>query len=591
LRCLRFEIGNPFFCEFIMSKHLIHRRVIQRIAHVFVALAASTALLPSLVQAEAPTVLSGGFDFMCALTKTEGTVKCWGVTGASGTGPNTTTSNAVREVIVVSNVVSLASGSGHNCALRSDGAVFCWGDNLYWQVGDPNNGSVRTVRTPQPVVGLPGVMVGVYSGPTANHTCAITAATTVVCWGITMNGSGRSSPVPKDVPGLSGVSKLALGANHTCALGFDGSVKCWGDNRYGQLGEGSYTERPLPTLVTGLGAGVVDISAGLLHTCAVLANGGARCWGQGQNGSLGNGASRASSGTLNPDSNVPVTPTGLGAGAGVTSIVSVDFGNCVTLNTGGVRCWGHRPAGGGDGVPWTGSADIIQPTPVDVVGLSGPVAMLGGSYRYVCAVVVSGAVECWGNRPIDGGTNANGASASAHLGGFSIDTRLTMTEYRHASLDYFFLTSRHVEKLLFKAVAPDFQPTGKSFFVNSTGLLASSKPITRYYFDKVAKAASRGSHFYTLVDAERTALNGLNPGNTTAPKLPYNEGADSFAFTPLVEGVGGSCASGQSPVYRAFRGARFPDDPNHRFTTDLALYNTLVTAGWDGEGVKMCVSP
>jgi hypothetical protein len=209
----------------------------------------------------------------------------------------------------------------------------------------------------------------------------------------------------------------------------------------------------------------------------------------------------------------------------------------------------------------------------------------------VCAVVVSGAVECWGNRPIDGGTNANGASASAHLGGFSIDTRLTMTEYRHASLDYFFLTSRYFEKLLFKAVAPDFQPTGKSFFVNATGLLAGSKPITRYYFDKVAKAASRGSHFYTLVDAERTALNGLNPGNTTAPKLPYNEGADSFAFTPLVEGVGGSCASGQSPVYRAFRGARFPDDPNHRFTTDLALYNTLVTAGWDGEGVKMCVSP
>ncbi len=107
----------------------------------------------------------------------------------------------------------------------------------------------------------------------------------------------------------------------------------------------------------------------------------------------------------------------------------------------------------------------------------------------------------------------------------------------------------------------------------------------------MAKAELRGSHFYTLVDAERAALNGLNPGNSSAPKLPYNEGVDSYAFTPAVEGLGGSCAAGLAPLYRAFRGARFPDDPNHRFTTDITLYNSLVTAGWDGEGVKGCVSP
>jgi len=152
------------------------------------------------------------------------------------------------------------------------------------------------------------------------------------------------------------------------------------------------------------------------------------------------------------------------------------------------------------------------------------------------------------------------------------------------------MTSRYVEKLLFKALAPEFQPTGKSFFVFPTGLVTGTQPITRYYFDKVAKADSRGSHFYTLLDAERSALNALNPGNASAPKLPQNEGVDSFAFTPMIEGIGGSCAAGQAPLFRAFRGARFPDDPNHRFTTDIALYNSLVTAGWDGEGVKMCAS-
>ena len=107
----------------------------------------------------------------------------------------------------------------------------------------------------------------------------------------------------------------------------------------------------------------------------------------------------------------------------------------------------------------------------------------------------------------------------------------------------------------------------------------------------MALAGLRDGHFYTLVDAELIALMTLNPGNIAAPKLPFSEGTDSFAFPPLVEGVGGSCAASLVPVFRLFRGnARFPDDPNHRFTTSTAIYNSFVAQGWDGEGVKFCVS-
>lgn len=131
--------------------------------------------------------------------------------------------------------------------------------------------------------------------------------------------------------------------------------------------------------------------------------------------------------------------------------------------------------------------------------------------------------------------------------------------------------------------------TGLSFpvFVGDT---AGRVGISRYYFDQVARGGARGSHFYTLVQAEKAALNALNPTNRTSPQLPYNEGIDSFAFAPAVEGVGGSCAVGQIPVHRLFRGnVKFPDDPNHRFTTSLAIYNQFVGLGWDGEGVKFCV--
>ena len=167
------------------------------------------------------------------------------------------------------------------------------------------------------------------------------------------------------------------------------------------------------------------------------------------------------------------------------------------------------------------------------------------------------------------------------------NTPKTLTEYIYNPLNYYFLTSRETEKAALDAL-PGWARTGQSFSARSfadPGALG----ISRYYFDQIANNQTRGSHFYTLVNSEKTALSVLNPNNLSLSRLPVNEGIDSFAFAPLVEGVGGSCAAGQTPVYRLFRGqARFPDDPNHRFTTSLALYNQFVALGWDGEGVKLC---
>ena len=163
-----------------------------------------------------------------------------------------------------------------------------------------------------------------------------------------------------------------------------------------------------------------------------------------------------------------------------------------------------------------------------------------------------------------------------------------VTEFYNPSLDYYFITSRAADVILLDSSA-GWRRTGKSFNVyiaQEPGALG----INRYYFDQIAVNRSRGSHFYTLVQSEKDVLASVNPGNAQTPRLPYNEGIDSYAFAPLVEGVGGSCAAGQTPVYRIFRGqTRFPDNPNHRFTTDLAIYNSFVALGWDGEGVKFCV--
>ena len=170
-------------------------------------------------------------------------------------------------------------------------------------------------------------------------------------------------------------------------------------------------------------------------------------------------------------------------------------------------------------------------------------------------------------------------------------TTTPMIEFLHPALDYYFITSRPADIALLD-VTPPFVRTGERFLVYPSAL-AGTQPITRFYFDQVAKSSTgvvHGSHFYTLVDAERSALIGINPGNANAPKLPFSEGTDSLAYLPVVEGVGGRCAPGLTPVLRLFRGnARFPDNPNHRFTTSTAIYNSFVALGWDGEGVKFCV--
>lgn len=187
--------------------------------------------------------------------------------------------------------------------------------------------------------------------------------------------------------------------------------------------------------------------------------------------------------------------------------------------------------------------------------------------------------------------NAVGSPSTLSLAGTGVastsSATTAMVEYYYAALDYYFITSRAGDIAALDTTS-GWARTGKSFKVytiQQSGTLG----LNRYYFDQIAVNNSRGSHFYTVVQAEKDALASLNPTNAQTPRLPFNEGVDSYAFAPLVEGVGGSCVAGQIPVFRIFRGpARFPDNGNHRFTTDTAVYNSFVALGWDGEGVKFC---
>jgi alpha-tubulin suppressor-like RCC1 family protein len=165
----------------------------------------------------------------------------------------------------------------------------CWGRNEYGQVGD---GTTTTRRiTPVYVTGLAANVIAISAG--YYHSCAIKNTGEVKCWGYNYygqvgDGTTTNRATPRTVSGLtSGVSAISGGGTHTCALTSTGGVKCWGNNKYGQLGDRTYTNKSTPADVFGLTAGITAISAGGYHTYALTNTNGIKGWGYNQEGALG----------------------------------------------------------------------------------------------------------------------------------------------------------------------------------------------------------------------------------------------------------------------------------------------------------------
>ena len=376
--------------------------------------------------------ISSGGRRTCVLT-TAGGVQCWGANwaGQLGDGTQRERRRPVNVVGLSSGVQAIAVSGGadhewHTCALTSAGGVKCWGDNDHGQLGD---GTKTDRRVPVDVVGLSSGVQAIAAG--GRHTCALTTRGGVKCWGVNNRGQlGDGTPtdrrVPVDVVGLgSGVQAIAAGGRHTCALTSAGGVKCWGDNGLGQVGEGSL-RMPFPMIrrwpvdVVGLSSGVYAIAAGRRHTCALTTRGGVKCWGSNGSGALG-------APTRTPYQSPWVDVVGLSSG--VQAIAASNYHTCALTNAGGVKCWGWNTNGQlGNGTTTVG--DAAKATPVDVVGLNSGVYAIAAGALHTCAITSSaegparqlsvgaepfaGGVKCWGaNRSNQIGDGMGGVTRSA----------------------------------------------------------------------------------------------------------------------------------------------------------------------------------
>ncbi|MCA9605675.1 MAG: hypothetical protein KC619_08780 [Myxococcales bacterium] len=233
------------------------------------------------------SAISLGADHSCAVAG--GAVYCWGANDVGQLGDGTMLRRPLPTAVSgLTDAVEVRAGPTHVCARRTGGTVVCWGENSWGELGD---GSTMQRLTP---VAVTGIVDAVEIAVGSHHSCARRPGGEVLCWGDNRAGqlgagtADFSHPTPVVVTSLGGVTQIAAGGDHSCAVTAAGSPLCWGDNTYGILGDGTTMSRDTPTPVLGL-TGAVELRVAEYNTCARLGSGEVWCWGWNMWGQVGDG--------------------------------------------------------------------------------------------------------------------------------------------------------------------------------------------------------------------------------------------------------------------------------------------------------------
>jgi len=407
------------------------------------------AQISSLGTGRTAVAISSGLYHTCAILD-DASVSCWGGNSVGQLGDGTTTHRytptQISSLGTGRTAVAISSGAAHTCAILDDASVSCWGNNAQGQLGDETT-TDRGTPTQTSSLGTGRTAVAITSG--YYHTCAVLDDASVSCWGRnnyaqlgdetytdrntpTQTSSLGTAANPRTVAlserdfdgdGVLNIfdvhhnldyreTAISSGSFHTCAILDDGSVSCWGRNSNGQLGDGTTTNRSTPTQTLSLGTGrtAVAISSGSSHTCAILDDGSASCWGNNAQGKLGDGTKT--------DRSRPTQTLSLGIGRTAVAISSREMHTCAILDDASVSCWGSNIIGQlGDGT----NNQRNRPAQTSSLGNGRTAVAISSGDFHTCAILDDATVSCWGNNAWsqlgDGTTtNRNTSTQTSSLG-------------------------------------------------------------------------------------------------------------------------------------------------------------------------------
>ena len=311
---------------------------------------------------------SSGFSHSCVLDS-DGDAYCWGSNSRGELGTGDTAGAGVpvavqkQGVLDGKRLVAIAAGEEFTCALDADGAAYCWGRNMYGQLGNSTNAGFETANPLPLAVDTSGALAGktltaVTAG--AGHACVLDSDGKAFCWGRNTWGqvgsfANLNSSDPNPSPhalGLIGflqdktLKTLAAGGTQTCTIDTDGRAYCWGRNDYGQLGNPSAGRGANPSAFPvsyPADRNLISLATGEQHTCAVDAEGLAYCWGWNLVGQLGSNVNISSfSANALP---LPVDVSGVLADKSLTTIAAGTASTCAIDDNGAAFCWGLNASG------------------------------------------------------------------------------------------------------------------------------------------------------------------------------------------------------------------------------------------------------
>lgn len=326
--------------------------------------------------------IAGGFYHACAFTLAS-EAWCWGNNGDGRLGDGSSATQSISPVPVLTAqsvdtlhgdtlvvdqvrllVQDLAAGEAHTCGIDLAQRLWCWGRNSEGQLGRGDFTTHFSTSLANTADLFKEVSVG------GLHTCAITVAGGGRCWGYNVagqlgDGTTSNSALPVNVGGTFRTDPLvifhspdpdfplppgpfvAAGYDHSCAITVAGPTLCWGLNEYGQIGDGTTSNRSSPTAVTG-GHAFAAVTAGLRHTCALDTTGAAWCWGDNTHGALGDGTHTRSG-----------APVAVAGGIQFAYLKAGELSTCGVTPTGTAYCWGDNEYGQlGDGTATSSAVPV-----------------------------------------------------------------------------------------------------------------------------------------------------------------------------------------------------------------------------------------
>ncbi len=390
--------------------------------------------LPIAIAAPAGAATLGGIrsvntgdDETCTVIQ-DATLRCFGLNDSGQVGDGTNTSR-LKPVVVknapgtgsLKNAARVSVGTAHVCALIKDGTARCWGQG--GETGDGTDAGrmlpvrVKNVAGHGPLTQIAQISAG------GGETCARITDGTARCWGAeaALGNGSKTSRLPVKVLNAAGtgpqanITQVSVGKHHTCILIKDGTARCWGANESGELGDGTSTDRSLPVKVLNVAGTapqtkITQIFASYHHTCARISDGTMRCWGGNASGELGDGTKT--------DRARPVKVlNGLGTGplAGVVQITAGAHHTCARITDGTARCWGARLATGDANNSPTPGYRLLPAKVMDSTGtrtMAG-VAQISAGRGHTCVLKSDGTARCFGES--GEGEMGNGTRGTRHF--------------------------------------------------------------------------------------------------------------------------------------------------------------------------------